>query len=468
MNAMTRLEATAGASAAALARGGLSELWQRARDGISPGCERRRAGRSALFAFSVRVAGAGVLYLSQAALARWMGSHEYGLYISVWTWVLVLGGLSALGLAGTTMRLLPEYLERHQYSLARGLVRGGRALALASGTLVAALGCAGLWLLGDHVSSPYVLPAYLALVCIPLYALGETGDGISRGRGWMGLALVPPFLLRPLIVLAAMASVRAFGLPMQATTAAGAAIVATWTAALVQILLIDRRLASETLGSERAYAFADWLRVSLPLVLVYAAELAIQNGDVLVISRYLAPADLAVYFAAAKTMSLVLFVHYAVGSAVAGRLSALQARGDRAGLEAFVGDAARWTFWPSLAGALIILALGKPLLSLFGPEFEAGYPTMLILAIGYLARSAMGPAEMLLNMLGEQRLCALLLTTTAILNLALNLALVPRFGLAGAAAATAAALVSGALLAYAAAWSRLGLKVAIWHNLRRR
>ncbi len=110
-----------------------------------------------------------------------------------------------------------------------------------------------------------------------------------------------------------------------------------------------------------------------------ASELALQNTDLLVISSYLTPADVGIYFAAAKTMSLILFVHFAVGSAVAQRFSALKARGDDAELRAFVKDAVNWTFWPSLAAALIILVLGLPLLSLFGSEFTSGYPVMFIL-----------------------------------------------------------------------------------------
>ena len=102
------------------------------------------------------------------------------------------------------------------------------------------------------------------------------------------------------------------------------------------------------------------------------------------------------------------------------------ARGDKESLRAFVRDAVHWTFWPSLAAAIILLALGMPLLWLFGPKFVQGYPVMLILVVGFLFRSSMGPAEFLLNMLGQQRLCAAVLATTAVLNVALNFALVPR------------------------------------------
>ena len=99
-------------------------------------------------------------------------------------------------------------------------------------------------------------------------------------------------------------------------------------------------------------------------------------------------------------MSLILFVHYAVGSSVANHFAALAARDDRVALDKFARDAAHWTFWPSLAAGCALLALGLPLLWLFGPQFTSGYPVMLILVVGFLFRASMGPTEFLLNMMG--------------------------------------------------------------------
>lgn len=427
-----------------------------------------RARRGALTAFLVRVASAGILYLSQVILARWMGSFEYGIYVFVWTWVLVLGGLSNLGLPTLMMRLVPEYRERGAFPLLRGLLLWGRLMPVIAASLVAGLGLIALRLWGDLLSPHYVLPATIALACVPIIALGDVQDGIGRGRAWLVEALVPPYVLRPLMVLFAMVVAHELGWQMTAVTAAGAAIVGTWSAAVVQAVLIGGRLKRELAPGPSERKLGSWLGTSLPLLAITFSEILLQTTDVLAVSQFMGPGDVGIYFAAAKTMSLVLFIHYAVGSAMASRFSALNARGDREGLLNAIRDAVNWTFWPSLVGSAAILLLGKPLLWLFGPSFADGYPVMLVLVLGFLGRAAAGPSELLLNMLGQQRATACVAVIVAATTIVLNLVLVPRFGLMGAATATAAALVAGAALNTLVARLALGLDIAIWSNVGRR
>ncbi|WP_291161025.1 lipopolysaccharide biosynthesis protein [Hyphomicrobium sp.] len=427
--------------------------------------ERERTQRDAILAFAVRVLSAGLLYLTQIVLARWMGGAQYGIYVAVWTWVLILGAMSHLGLNYASIRLAPSYRETGDFAHLRGLIWGVRMLALAGGTIVMLLGVLGVWLFSDRIEPNFLLPIYLALVCIPLYALTDVQDGIGRGNGWMSTALVPPYILRPLLLLASMFVANQAGLPMNAATAAGGAIVATWLAGLLQALSINKRVRATVPAAPRETDFRSWLTISAPLLVILTAELLLQNTDILVVSRFMAPADVGIYFAAGKTMALIMFVHYAVGSAVAHKFAAFNARGDHDGLRTFVRDSVNWTFWPSLAGAVIILALGMPLLSLFGPNFDAGYPVMFVLVVGFLFRSAMGPAEFLLNMLGEQKLCATVLFSAALLNIALNMALVPTYGMIGAAAATALSLMTAASLNALVVWRRLGIQMPIWNNL---
>jgi len=427
--------------------------------------DRQRAKRDAVIAFSVRVASAALLYLTQILLARWMGSFDYGVYVFVWTWVLVLGGLAPLGLNLAIIRHLPEHTERGEFALARGLLRGSRLLTLTLGSIIAAIGIAVLTTFDGLLADHYLLPAYLGMVAIPMFCLTDMQDGIGRAQSWMAVALVPPYILRPLLLLLGMAMAHEIGLPTTAATAAAAAVGATWTTAVVQALIIHWRLPKNLKSGERNYAYKPWLITSLPLSVMIASDLALQNVDILVISGFMSPVDVGIYFAAAKTMSLIMFVHYAVGSAVANRFAKLNARGDQSALQDLVKDSVNWTFWPSLLSALAILALGKPLLWLFGPGFEDGYPVMMILVAGFMIRSSFGPVEFMLNMLGQQKMCAGILVISAVATIVLNFALVPIYGMIGAAVATSISLALAPILHAIVARRSLGLETAIWRNL---
>jgi O-antigen/teichoic acid export membrane protein len=205
----------------------------------------------------------------------------------VWTWVLVLSGLADLGLPTAMIRLLPEYLQQGEHALLRGLLLGGRAVAVLFGTFLAALALALLWLIGERINSHYLLPAYLAIACIPLCALSNVQDGIGRGRGWMAVGLIPPYILRPLLLIGGMTAAHQLALPTHASTAVGAAVVSTWSAALLQMLLVERRTQAEIGRPARHYDCKRWCKVTLPLLIITICDLALQNTDALIVSAYL-------------------------------------------------------------------------------------------------------------------------------------------------------------------------------------
>jgi len=185
---------------------------------------------------------------------------------------------------------------------------------------------------------------------------------------------------------------------------------------------------------------------------------------VLILDLFAGPDDVAVYYAATKTLAIVAFVYFSVAAATAHRFSEYHASGAREQLEAFLAEAVRWTFWPSLAITACFLVFGKPLLNLFGTGFDHGYPWMFVLAIGLMARASVGPVERLLNMVGEQRLCAAIYASAFAINLLLCFLLIPRIGPMGAAIAIASAMVAESALLYLVAKYRLGIHVFIWRR----
>jgi O-antigen/teichoic acid export membrane protein len=109
-----------------------------------------------------------------------------------------------------------------------------------------------------------------------------------------------------------------------------------------------------------------------------------------------------------------------------------------------------------------LLGFGRPLLSLFGPGFGDGHHLMFIMALGLVARAAIGPMERFLNMLGQQRACALVYASAFGINVALCLLLIPHFGAIGAAVAIASALIVETLSLALVARHKLGFNVFIW------
>jgi O-antigen/teichoic acid export membrane protein len=205
-----------------------------------------------------------------------------------------------------------------------------------------------------------------------------------------------------------------------------------------------------------------WIRTSLPIFLVDSFFILLTYVDILVLQAFVGPAEVAVYYAATKTLVMISFVYFAVAAASAHRFSEYHVAGEHEKLARFVGDTIRWTFWPSLALAIGLLLVGKPLLSLFGPGFAEGYPLIFVLVIGLMARASVGPSERLLNMVGQQRACAMIYACAFATNLMLCLVLIPRFGLNGAAASTASAVVVESTLLYVVTKRRLGLHIFVF------
>jgi O-antigen/teichoic acid export membrane protein len=237
---------------------------------------------------------------------------------------------------------------------------------------------------------------------------------------------------------------------------------ATWVTTLLQLFLLNRRVAAAVPRGPRSYDIPGWLATSLPTIAVWAFFTLLAYTDVLVLRHFRTAEEVAHYYAAAKTLALVAFIYFSVATAVAHRFASYHVAGDREGLAKFAHTTIQWTFWPSLIATVVVLMLGKPILWLFGPNFTVAYPMMFILAVGLIARASVGPAERVLNMLGEQRMCALVYACAFAVNFAAALVLAPRFGGIGAAFATTAGIMMESMLLFIVAKRRLGLHLFIW------
>ena len=411
--------------------------------------------------FLVRVANAMLALVSQVLLARWMGAFEFGIYVYVWTWVLMIGALSDMGLSSAARRFIPEYTELKALDHLRGFLAGSRYLAFAIATAIGAVGAIGVTLIAPWLDHFVVIPLYLACVTIPIYGLVQVQAGIAQSYDWPNLAFLPFYIIRTLAITALMGAAWLLSLPTDAVTAMIIAVVATWAVTMGQLVVLNRRLKEKVPAGPKRYDSKIWLATSLPIFVVEGFYLLLSYVDILALEHFRSPDEVAVYYAGARLLAIVAFVYFAIAGATTHKFSEYHVAGNKERLSSFFAETIKWTFWPSLAACAVILGLGRPLLTLFGENFEQGYGVMFILAIGMLARAAVGPAERLLNMLGERKQCATIYAAAFVINLALCVILIPHIGIKGAAAATSTALIVESIMLFYVAKRRLGFHVFI-------
>jgi O-antigen/teichoic acid export membrane protein len=96
-------------------------------------------------------------------------------------------------------------------------------------------------------------------------------------------------------------------------------------------------------------------------------------------------------------------------------------------------------------------------MGLYGPGFERGATVLVILCAGQFFNAATGAVAYLLMMTGHERLVRNNLAFWALVNIGLGLFLIPKFGMAGAAAVTAFVVGGQNLTAVALVRRKLGI-----------
>jgi O-antigen/teichoic acid export membrane protein len=116
-------------------------------------------------------------------------------------------------------------------------------------------------------------------------------------------------------------------------------------------------------------------------------------------------------------------------------ISQLYAAGNLPVLQKLYATLTRWITIVSLPLALTMIVFARPLMSIFGPGFESGAAVVTIAAFAQIVNCGVGSVGYLLLMSGNQNELIKIQAVNAVLMIALNAALVPKLGIAGAALA---------------------------------
>jgi O-antigen/teichoic acid export membrane protein len=230
------------------------------------------------------------------------------------------------------------------------------------------------------------------------------------------------------------------------------------------------RLSAGLPGEARRAAprFEDerWRGSTLQLGLTSVARVVNRQTDIVMLGLLAGAQDAGVYRLAFSGSLIVAFSQEAVGALIAPRIATFHARGDKRRLQRMLTRSTRVVVALSLLVATTLIAFGQWLLvGLFGQEFEAGYLALVILTLSRLVQATAGPGTLVLNMTGHDREAARVLAGGSLLNIVLNGALIPVYGMAGAATATLLATLTWSYLVRWQARVRLGLDPSVWHRI---
>jgi O-antigen/teichoic acid export membrane protein len=395
-------------------------------------------------------------------LARLMGTFEYGIFVLVWTAMVIAGNISCFGFQVSVIRFVPQYREQGDLPRLRGMISASRWFVFAASTALALLGWGIIELMQGRIEIYYVAPFLLGVVLLPMIAMGDYVTGLARAQGWAMLSLLPIYVVRPVLILLMVIAAIGMGAEATAQNALVASIAATYLATIGALVALVGKTPTEMRTGPKTIELRHWIAVSLPIFLVEGFYFTMTNADVLMIGLYLPPEQVAVYFAAVKILALVHFVNFAVRAGAAQRFSALVHSGDNEGLGAFARQTVHWMFWPSVFMAAVMMGTGDLLLLLFGGDYVGGHELMIILTLGIVARASVGPCESVLTMSGQEKVCALAYGIALAINMGLNVLLIPRMGLLGAAAATAIAMVFEALILSLLVYRRMGFAMFVF------
>src|SRR5258708_10383888 len=130
--------------------------------------------------FVIRVVSAALAYVSQILLSRWMGGSDYGVYVYVWTWVLLLGSMMDFGISAAAQKIIPEYRTPGEHALLRGFLSGSRWMTFAVSSVISLLLAGLIKLLSPWIGASEIVPLYIGWLNLPAFVVASTQDGIAR------------------------------------------------------------------------------------------------------------------------------------------------------------------------------------------------------------------------------------------------------------------------------------------------
>ncbi|MFQ5511450.1 MAG: flippase [Candidatus Krumholzibacteriia bacterium] len=199
------------------------------------------------------------------------------------------------------------------------------------------------------------------------------------------------------------------------------------------------------------------IRFSVPLLLVSVVNLLMRRTDSLLLGYFRSSAEVGVFNVAMNVAVITSVVLVSFNAIFAPMISDLYNRGETKTLEGLYKTVTRWVWTISCPAFLLVLLLSREILSVFGPEFVAGWAVLITLSCAQMLNAGVGSVSMMLVMSGRQKIVMYNTIGMSLANIVLNLLLIPRYGIMGAALASGVSIVALNLIMLFEVYGHLGI-----------
>ena len=381
----------------------------------------------------------GLGYLFKVYLARVLGAEDLGLFALGMTLVGFLGIFNGLGLPQSAVRFVASYKAAEKFEALHALLWRGAALLVGANVVLGVV----LLTLGKTIAvhfyhAPALVPYLPLFALVMLFGIATNfyGKVLAGYRDIKVRTWIVNFVGSPLNMLAAILLISAgFGLRgyLAAQILSAVAVGALLIVAVRRLTPVNARLMSRP-GSMPDKAIWSFSATVLGIGLL---EFLISQVDKIALGYYRGPREVGVYSIAAAVVVYVPLVLSSINQIFAPTIADLHTRGQLALLSRLFQSLTKWAIGLTLPLATVVIIFSRPLMRIFGHDFEWGWPILIIGTIGQLVNCGVGSVGYILLMSGHERRLIRVQIAMALLMIVSSVVLVPIFGVIGAAAAAA-------------------------------
>jgi O-antigen/teichoic acid export membrane protein len=378
-------------------------------------------------------------YALFVAISRLWGASGLGLFATGQAILWVGGGIFRLGLSNGTVRYVAMLRGTRREGAIRRLLRDVNGVALLSSLAGGALLYAFSGFLGGLLRKPeLVVLLRIFAFGVPVWNLLFIATFAIQGLRHMRWMVGVRNLAQPGVALA---GVGAAGLLGASLAQATVVYVLSLAAVLALAAVVLRRLLAGAPASDPP-ALREVLIFSFPLIWTQLVAYGVRQQETLILAYFLPAADVGVYNAALKTAVMVGFILQGTTAIFTPILASLHAAGDLEQLRRLNRTVARWCFTIALPFFWACLLFGREILSLWGDPFKDAWLVLVLLAGAQLVNVATGTAGTVLIMGTRQKVELANSIMALLLGLVLDVLLIPRLGILGAAVGAGASMTA--------------------------